>query len=42
MQRIYERVKIVKKSVAATARKFEKSPGKARQIVKALERGGTI
>ena len=42
MQRIYDSVKIVKKSIAATARKFKTSPGKVRQIVKALERGGTI
>ena len=42
MQRIYDSVEIVKKSVAATARKFKTSPGKVRQIVKALERGGTI
>ena len=42
IQRIYECVKIVKKSVATTARKFKTSPGKVRQIVKALERGGTI
>ena len=41
MQRVYDSVKIVKKSVAATARKFKTSPRKVRQIVKALE-GGTI
>ena len=42
MQRNYDSVKIVKKNVAATARKFKISPGKVRQIVKALERCGTI
>ena len=41
MQRTYASVKSVKKGVAATARKFKTSPGKVRQIVKALERGGT-
>ena len=30
MQRIYDKVKIVKKGVAATARKFKRSPGKVR------------
>ena len=33
-------MKIVKKSVAATARKFKTLPGKVRQIVEALERDG--
>ena len=31
MQRIYDSVKIVKKSIAATTRKFKTSPGKVRQ-----------
>ena len=42
MQTIYDSVKIINRSVAATARKFKTSPRKVRQIVKALERGGTI
>ena len=37
MQRIHDSVKIVKKSIAANARKFKTSPRKVRQIVKALE-----
>ena len=42
MHRIYDSVEIVKKIVAATARKCKTSPGKLRQIGKARERGGTI
>ncbi|XP_069673414.1 uncharacterized protein [Periplaneta americana] len=41
MQSVYDNVKIAKKTIAATARKFKIPPEKVRQIVTALEKGGT-
>ena len=42
MQRIYDSVKIVKKSISETGRKLKTSPTKERHIIKTLEGGGTI
>ena len=42
MRRIYDSAKIAKKTITAIARKFKTLPEKVRQIVKVLERDGTI